>query len=142
MGGWEVGNSGRQYLGKHHKARHGNDSISYMRKEQAALTILRSCLISVGHLKQVPLHDVMQVVDTAYFHSAELEGVRRTMNMQTFKAALKQLEMQGEVDVTMNEGQVCITLCTTYRGKSSDTVVANKWQGAGVPLKLRNKMSK
>ena len=61
------------------------------------------------------------------------------MNMQTFKAALKQLEMQGEVDVTMNEGQVCITLCTTYRGKSSDTVVANKWQGAGVPLKLRKK---
>lgn len=136
MGGWDAGGSGRPYPVKHCKANRQNDSSSFMRKERAASTIVRSCLTSVGQGKQIPLNIVMRIMDTAYFHSAELESVRRTMNMQTLKGALKQLETQGEVDITMNEGHVCITLCPTYKGNSTEAV-AKQWRGEGVPLKLR-----
>ena len=142
MGGWEATKLGRPHPMKFLKAagQGQGKAASFMRMERAACTITRSCLTGAGPVKHVPLHEVMHMVDSAYFHSAELEGVRRTMNMQTLKGALRQLESQGEVDMTMTDGQVCVTLSPTYRGSVSD-LVAQKWRGGG-PLRMRKTLTK
>jgi hypothetical protein len=137
MGGWDVSGMGRPHPMKFLKAtgQGQGKTASFIRKERAACTITRSCLTGAGPVKHIPLHEVMRMVDTAFFHSAELESVRRSMNMHTLKGALKQLEIQGEVDMTFSDGQVCVTLSPTYRGKATDSV-ALKWKGGG-PLKMR-----
>ena len=56
--------------------------------------------------------------------------------MAALKEAVKSLESQGEVDVTVVEGLVSVALSPTHRGNNADPVEP-RWKGAGTPLKMR-----
>ena len=139
MAGWEVSHRpARMHPVKFHKMARVDAQISFIQRGKLACAVVRSCLTSVaGPSKQLTLAALLRLVSTSHFHVDQYEAVRRTINMAALKEAVKSLESQGEVDVTVVEGgSVSVALSPTHRGNNTDPVEP-RWKGAGTPLKMR-----
>ena len=86
----------------------------------------------------VTLDELMEVIASSHFPSHGLELARRNIDMISVKEIVQRLEMQGEVDVTISKGEVCVALIRMHRGLSVDPVPEQR-PVRSVPLKMMRK---
>ncbi len=139
MVGWGYSQTLRHHPVKFNKMVKLNNTMTIMEKERATCAVVRSCLVAVmGKKPSVTLDELMEVVASSHFPSHELELARRSIDILSVKDIVQRLEMQGEVDVTISKGEVCVALIPMQRGLSVDPVPEQKLV-KGVPLKMMRK---
>jgi hypothetical protein len=98
--------------------------------------IIRSILLNSSN-KKISFNNLVDYVTTSNFLNGKEEACRRSMSVQDIKAAIRRLELQGEIEVSLNGvGEVLIQSMKPCRSVG-DPWDDSKWNEKSLPLRLR-----
>jgi len=104
--------------------------------------IVKSCMLSTAN-KSIPIHNLLKIISSSRFLDYKEEICRQNMEIESLKAAVRRLELVGELEVVLNaDGEFMVQGVSTQSSSHIDQSLFESPFGLqGLPLKLRKSNS-
>lgn len=104
--------------------------------------IVKSCMLSTA-TKSIPIHNLLKIISSSRFLDYKEEICRQNMEIESLKAAVRRLELVGELEVVLNaDGEFMVQGVSTQSSSHIDQNLFESPFGLqGLPLKLRKSNS-